>query len=67
VPRVIPDQKGRFESDELFRRLSRESEVRSWRSIYIGRRHWPAQILTITFFGGLTGKTPFGPSELNWL
>lgn len=27
VPRVIPDQKGRFESDELFRRLSRESEV----------------------------------------
>jgi hypothetical protein len=29
VPRVIPDQKGRFESDELFRRLSRESEVRS--------------------------------------
>lgn len=28
VPRVVPDQKGRFESDELFRRLSRESEVR---------------------------------------
>lgn len=28
VPRVIPDQKGRFESDELFRRLSRESEVK---------------------------------------
>ncbi len=27
VPRVVPDQKGRFESDELFRRLSRESEV----------------------------------------
>jgi Core binding factor beta subunit len=30
VPRVIPDQKGRFESDELFRRLSRESEVRAF-------------------------------------
>ena len=29
VPRVVPDQKGRFESDELFRRLSRESEVRN--------------------------------------
>lgn len=27
VPRVVPDQKNRFESDELFRRLSRESEV----------------------------------------
>lgn len=27
VPRVVPDQKSRFESDELFRRLSRESEV----------------------------------------
>ena len=29
VPRVVPDQKTRFESDELFRRLSRESEVLS--------------------------------------
>ena len=29
VPRVVPDQKGRFDSDELFRRLSRESEVPS--------------------------------------
>lgn len=27
MPRVVPDQKSRFESDELFRRLSRESEV----------------------------------------
>lgn len=27
MPRVVPDQKGKFESDELFRRLSRESEV----------------------------------------
>ena len=27
MPRVVPDQKGKFESDELFRRLGRESEV----------------------------------------
>lgn len=27
MPRVVPDQKAKFESDELFRRLSRESEV----------------------------------------
>ncbi|KAG8293645.1 hypothetical protein J6590_013794 [Homalodisca vitripennis] len=29
MPRVVPDQKAKFESDELFRRLSRESEVGS--------------------------------------
>lgn len=28
MPRVVPDQKNKFESDELFRRLGRESEVR---------------------------------------
>ncbi|CAH0557591.1 unnamed protein product [Brassicogethes aeneus] len=28
MPRVVPDQKAKFESDELFRRLSREGEVR---------------------------------------
>ena len=27
MPRVVQDQKAKFESDELFRRLSRESEV----------------------------------------
>lgn len=27
MPRVVPDQKNKFETDELFRRLSRESEV----------------------------------------
>lgn len=31
MPRVHLDQKAKFESDELFRRLSRESEV----SVYI--------------------------------
>lgn len=28
MPRVVPDQKDKFENDELFRKLSRESEVR---------------------------------------
>src|SRR5687768_5275655 len=27
LPRVVTDQKGKFETDDLFRRLSRESEV----------------------------------------
>lgn len=27
MPRVVPDQKGKFDSDDLFKRLSRESEV----------------------------------------
>lgn len=27
MPKVVQDQKSKFESDELFRRLSRESEV----------------------------------------
>ena len=27
MPRVVPDQKTKFESDELFRRLARETEV----------------------------------------
>ena len=30
MPRVVPDQKTKFESDELFRRLARETEVSSW-------------------------------------
>lgn len=29
MPRVVPEQKSKFESDELFRRLSRECEVRN--------------------------------------
>ncbi|XP_030380360.1 protein brother [Scaptodrosophila lebanonensis] len=28
MPRVVPDQKSKFDSDELFRRLGRESEIR---------------------------------------
>jgi hypothetical protein len=27
MPRVVPDQRLKFENDELFRKLSRESEV----------------------------------------
>ncbi|CAH1129328.1 unnamed protein product [Ceutorhynchus assimilis] len=38
MPRVVPDQKSKFESDELFRRLSRESEVR-----YTGHRDRPQE------------------------
>ncbi|XP_030757485.1 protein big brother [Sitophilus oryzae] len=38
MPRVVPDQKGKFESDELFRRLSRDSEVR-----YTGHRERPQE------------------------
>ncbi|KAK9885577.1 hypothetical protein WA026_012332 [Henosepilachna vigintioctopunctata] len=38
MARVVPDQKGKFESDELFRRLSRESEVR-----YNGSRERPME------------------------
>lgn len=33
MPRVVPEQKTKFESDELFRRLSRESEVSANRAI----------------------------------
>ncbi|XP_022913640.1 protein big brother-like [Onthophagus taurus] len=38
MPRVVPDQKSKFESDELFRRLSRETEVR-----YTGYRDRPQE------------------------
>lgn len=27
MPRVVPDQKSKFESDDLFKKLSREGEV----------------------------------------
>jgi len=27
MPRVVPDQREKFENDELFRKMSRESEV----------------------------------------
>lgn len=33
MPRVVPEQKTKFESDELFRRLSRESEVSANRAM----------------------------------
>ena len=34
MPRVVQDQKSKFESDELFRRVSRESEVRALMLFY---------------------------------
>ncbi|KAI4464787.1 core-binding factor beta subunit [Holotrichia oblita] len=44
MPRVVPDQKAKFESDELFRRLSRESEVR-----YTGYRDRPQEERQVRF------------------
>ena len=36
MTRVVPDQKSKFETDELFRKLSRESEVITLVLIYLG-------------------------------
>ncbi|KAI5744178.1 hypothetical protein M8J77_026417 [Diaphorina citri] len=47
MPRVVPDQKSKFESDELFRRLSRESEVR-----YTGFRDRPQEERQVRFQNG---------------
>ncbi|XP_039280073.1 protein big brother isoform X1 [Nilaparvata lugens] len=47
MPRVVPDQKAKFESDELFRRLSRESEVR-----YTGFRDRPQEERQVRFQNG---------------
>ncbi|CAG7728776.1 unnamed protein product [Allacma fusca] len=47
MPRVVPDQKSKFESDELFRRLSRESEVR-----YTGYRDRPVEERQMRFQNG---------------
>ncbi|XP_055712378.1 protein big brother [Phlebotomus papatasi] len=47
MPRVVPDQKSKFESDELFRRLSRESEIR-----YTGYRDRPQEERQIRFQTG---------------
>ena len=30
MPRVVPDQREKFDNDELFRKMSRESEVSAW-------------------------------------
>lgn len=47
MPRVVPDQKSKFESDELFRRLSREGEVR-----YTGYRERGLEERQIRFLNG---------------
>ncbi|XP_031625485.1 protein big brother [Contarinia nasturtii] len=44
MPRVVPEQKSKFESDELFRRLSRECEIR-----YTGYRDRPIEERQIRF------------------
>lgn len=30
MPRVVPDQREKFDNDELFRKMSRESEVSAY-------------------------------------
>ncbi|XP_034237207.1 protein big brother-like [Thrips palmi] len=47
MPRVVPDQKGKFEQDELFRRLGRESDVR-----YTGYRDRPTEERQVRFQTG---------------
>ncbi|KAK2145278.1 hypothetical protein LSH36_690g01021 [Paralvinella palmiformis] len=44
MPRVVPDQREKFENDELFRKLSRESEVR-----YTGYRNRPLEERRLLF------------------
>ena len=36
MPRVVPDQREKFENDELFRKLSRESEVNQVCVVMVG-------------------------------
>ncbi|CAG2161529.1 unnamed protein product [Oppiella nova] len=47
MPRVVTEQKSKFEADELFRRLSRETEVR-----YTGYRDRPLEERQIRFQNG---------------
>ncbi|CAO1382312.1 unnamed protein product [Diamesa serratosioi] len=47
MPRVVPDQKNKFESDDLFKRLTRESEVR-----YTGFRDRPQEERQLRFQTG---------------
>jgi len=40
MPRVVPDQREKFENDELFRKMSRESEVSGYiRCLVIGHSY----------------------------
>lgn len=55
MPRVVPDQKNKFESDDLFKRLHRESEVR-----YTGFRDRPLEERQLRFQTGCReGHTEF--------
>jgi len=46
MPRVVPDQREKFENDELFRKLSRESEVGLLRVNVFAIRKWAYHIIT---------------------
>lgn len=47
MPKVVPDQKTKFESDDLFKKLSRESEVR-----FTGYRDRPQEERQVRFTNG---------------
>ena len=66
MTRVVPDQKTKFENDELFRKLSRESEVRIYCLIVVDEfsiklfrpimkgnfncTQWPLLVVVMTLF-----------------
>lgn len=52
VPKVVSNQKDKFESDELFRRLSRESEIR-----FVGYKDRPIVERRVRFATGLREAT----------
>lgn len=50
MPRVVPDQKNKFESDELFKKLARDSEV-SFVSFSSFLRRLSVHLLTLPLAG----------------
>ncbi|CAG0925342.1 unnamed protein product [Notodromas monacha] len=54
IPRVIPDQKARFEGDDIFKKLSREAEVRFLMSTCSNHRvsNWKMYILVQVRYTG---------------
>lgn len=64
MPRVVPDQKSKFESDELFRRLARETEVRVGlcRPACRTERGGVCGDLSVCLCGGMSGDLPVAMS-----
>lgn len=40
MPRVVPEQKEKFESDDIFKKLSRDSEVSGFKLIWKKSKFW---------------------------